>query len=263
MPRPPRPPALTVDVQRIVSEKLVATAEHHERLESTNDRAKQIARQEEEPPLPLLVVANQQSSGRGRGARSWWTGPQSLAFSLLVSLEHWTGGRARVPVTALAAGVALVEVLAPRLAPRTVGLEWPNDVCVEGRKLAGILVEAPTANRLVIGVGVNTNSRLSDVPAELQDRIATLCDRTATCHDHTELLVGWLQRWDHWFGCLPGQANLVAKAADRLCLQRGLHLRLRRGAEVHEGICRGIAADGALILETAEGLGKHYSGTLH
>lgn len=257
-----KPPALTVNVRRIVSEKLVASVEHHERLESTNDRAKQIARQEK-PLLPLLVVADQQSSGRGRRGRSWWTGQESLAFSLLVSLEHWTTGRARVPVTALAAGVALVEVLAPRLAPRTVGLEWPNDVCVEGRKLAGILVEAPTANRLVIGIGVNTNSRLRDAPAELQDRITTLVDLTATCHDHTDLLAGWLQSWNHWFGCLPGQTSLVAEAADRLCLQRGRHLRLRRGAEVHEGICRGIAADGALILETSEGPRNYYSGTLH
>jgi BirA family biotin operon repressor/biotin-[acetyl-CoA-carboxylase] ligase len=262
LPRSLRPPLLTVNARRIVSEKLVASVEHHERLESTNDRAKQIARQEK-PPLPLLVVADQQLSGRGRGARRWWTGKESLAFSLLVSLEHWTTGRARVPVTALAAGVALVEVLAPRLAPRTVGLEWPNDVCVEGRKLAGILVEAPTANRLVIGIGVNTNSRLRDAPAELQDRIATLFDLTAACHDHTDLLAGWLQCWNHWFGCLPGQADLVTEAADRLCLQRGQHLRLRRGAEVHEGTCRGIAADGALILETAEGLRNYYSGTLH
>lgn len=256
-----KPPAHPLNAGRIVAERLVATVEYHECLESTNERAKQLARQET-ARLPVLVVAEQQSAGRGRGGKSWWTGDGSLAFTLLAGIDHWPPNRAQLPVTALAAGVALVETLAPRLAPRTVGLEWPNDVCAAERKLAGILVEAPTANHLVVGIGVNTNSRLQDAPLELQGRIATLLDLTGTRHDHTEVLIDWLQRWGYWFGHLPEQAELVARAADRFCLQRGRNIRLRQGAEVHEGTCHGIAPDGALILETARGLRCFYSGTL-
>lgn len=258
----PKPLIRRLNPDRIVAEKLAAGVEYHEWLGSTNDRAKELARWES-VRLPLLIVADRQSAGRGRGAKSWWTGDGSLAFSLLVGIEHWGPDRGQLPITGLAAGVALVEVLAPRLAPRKVGLHWPNDVCVEERKIAGILVEATEGNRLVVGIGVNTNSRMSDVPPELQDRTATVFDLTAKCLDHTELLVDWLRRWGHWFRCLPQQGGLVARAADRLCLQHGRSLRLRQGDAVHEGTCRGISADGALLLETAEGLRNYYSGTLH
>lgn len=249
------------DFGQILTERLAVRVEHHEWLESTNDRAKQLARQGE-TRLPLLIVANHQSAGRGRDGKSWWTGDGNLAFTLLAGIDHWGTDRGQLPITALAAGVALVEALAPRLAPRAVGLEWPNDVCVERRKLAGILVEVPAAKRLVVGIGVNTNSRLRNAPAELQERIATLVDLTGTYHDNVELLLAWLRRWKHWFGCLPQQAALVAREADRLCLQRGRVLQLRQGGEVHVGTCRGISPDGGLILETARGTQNYYSGTL-
>ena len=75
-----------IDAVRILRETSVARVEHRPTLASTNDRAAQCAAQGVKD-LPLLVVADQQTAGRGRGSNRWWTGPGGLAFSLLVDAE--------------------------------------------------------------------------------------------------------------------------------------------------------------------------------
>jgi BirA family transcriptional regulator, biotin operon repressor / biotin---[acetyl-CoA-carboxylase] ligase len=212
--------------------------------------------------LPVLVLADRQTAGRGRGANRWWTGPGSLAFTLLVNTSSWNVPRERVSLTALVAGIALVEAVAPRIAQNPVGLHWPNDVYVGDRKLAGILVEMPTENRLVVGVGVNTNCRLADAPTELQERVATMFDLTGKCQDHTSLLVDWLDGWESWIRLLSPRGDEIGRRADALCLQRGQSLQVRLGTELHHGRCLGIAPSGALRLETSTGIREFRSGTI-
>ena len=72
-----------MDINRILRETFVVEVEHHDELGSTNDRAMQRAKQGASR-LPLLVIADRQTAGRGRGGNRWWTGPGSLAFSLLL-----------------------------------------------------------------------------------------------------------------------------------------------------------------------------------
>jgi hypothetical protein len=133
MPEPP------INVDRLLQETFVARVECHQTLGSTNDRARQCAA--EGGPLPLLVLAENQTSGRGRGSNRWWTGPGSLAFSLLLDAADLRIERSRSPLVALAAAVAVAETVAHRLPDRQVGIHWPNDVFADNRKLAGILVE--------------------------------------------------------------------------------------------------------------------------
>jgi BirA family biotin operon repressor/biotin-[acetyl-CoA-carboxylase] ligase len=240
---------------------LVASVEHHATLGSTNDRAKVLAR-EGGADLPALVLADEQSAGRGRGANRWWTGPGSLAFSLVVDTQSWNVPRERLAMIALAAGIAVVEAVSPRLSRHRAGLHWPNDVYVGQRKLAGVLVEVPAEGRLVVGVGVNTNCRLADAPGELADRVAALIDLSGRVQDHTSLLVDWLTAWADWAGRLPTEPERIGGRADELCLQRGRLVRVRQGAESYEGRCEGIALDGAFRLKTQEGVREFRSGTI-
>ncbi len=249
-----------IDQKRLMSDTFLASVEHHRSLSSTNDRAKALAR-ESRIDLPRLVVTDHQTAGRGRGTNRWWTGPGSLAFSLLLNSDLLGTPREQMPLTALVAGVALVEAVAPRVS-QNVGLHWPNDLYVGERKLAGILVEMPTENRLVVGVGINTNCRIADAPAELSERVTTLIDLTLSVQDHTSLLLDWLIGWGHWSGRLPTQAEEIGRRADGLCLQSGRRLRIRHGAELHEGRCLGIASDGALRLETKHGIRDFHSGAI-
>ena len=101
----------------------------------------------------------------------------------------------RPPVlTSLAVGVALVDALAPLVPGHEVGIHWPNDVMLDGRKLAGVLIEVLPDGKQVIGVGINVNNTAADVPDEVRPRVATLRDATSRTHDPTELLISLLNR---------------------------------------------------------------------
>jgi BirA family transcriptional regulator, biotin operon repressor / biotin---[acetyl-CoA-carboxylase] ligase len=293
-----------IDVVRILRETSVVRAEYRPTLVSTNDRAAQCAALGVKD-LPLVVVADQQTAGRGRGSNRWWTGPGALAFSLLVDAETVAAGEGRSPLMSLAAAVAVADVVAPLLPDRQVGLYWPNDVIVrrtdipvchrrtdipvcqnaadipvcqpspeaqgrqeclphqsQDRKLAGILVEVLPDRRHVIGIGLNTNNTAADAPAELQATVATLRDLSGRAHDQTALLIDLLRRLEQEFARLRSDAKSVAARADELCLDRGRSLTLRWGDRAITGLCRGIAADGAIRLETAGGEETFCSGTL-
>ena len=186
-------PSTHLDIARITASGFPARVEHHIELASTQDRARQRAA-EPEQPLPLLIVADRQTAGRGRGGNSWWTGAGSLAFSLLLDSAELGPRRSGAAPVSLTAGVAIIDAIAPLVAPHRVGLHWPNDVFVAGRKLAGVLVEVLADGRAIIGVGLNANNRAADAPVELQPHVATLRDLTGREHDQTDLLVELMQR---------------------------------------------------------------------
>ena len=173
----------------------VARAEHHESITSTNDRAAEW-RWIGAERLPLLVVADRQTAGRGRGGNRWWTGPGALSFSLAVEAKTVAADDTRSPLVALAVAVAVVETVAPLLPNQPVRIHWPNDVLAGERKLSGILVEVLPNRRHVIGIGLNTNNTLADAPAELQAVACTLRDLSGKEHDQTSMLIELLQRME-------------------------------------------------------------------
>ena len=253
---------MRLDIDRLREATFIARAEHHAVLGSTNDRARQLAGEPAEG-LPLLIVADQQTAGRGRGTNRWWTGPGSLALSLLLdSRQVPLAEPSQSPLVALAVAVALVETLAPRLPHQTVGIHWPNDVMAAGRKLAGILIEATPERRFIVGIGVNTNNSMADAPAELKTTATTMLDLTGQAHDPTTLLIDLLGNLQRGFGGMAESPESIALRADRLCLQHGRPLTLRSGNRTISGRCEGIAPDGALKLDTSEGRRTFYSGVL-
>ncbi len=162
-------------------------------LDSTQFRARALAEAGRVSASPALVVADRQTAGRGRGNNRWWTGEGSLAFSLLVDPQQFGFPPRVVPRLSLAAGVAVIDAIAPRLSGQSLGLHWPNDVYVGRGKLAGILVEVLPDGRHIIGIGLNSNNTAADAPPEIRESIATLADLTGRAHDHTDLLVALLE----------------------------------------------------------------------
>ena len=250
-----------MDTDRLIRETFAARVEHHQTLKSTNDRARQCAA-EGAGRLPLLVVADCQTAGRGRGANRWWTGEGSLACSLLLDAGAMGIVPARSPLIALAAAVAIVRTVAPLLTARCVGLHWPNDVFVDDRKLAGILVEGLSDRLYVVGIGVNTNNTLEQAPRELRDKLTTLRELTQVDHDRTTILSTLLKHLGDLLGRLSSTPERIAEAADSFCLQRGRVLTVRTGGRSVSGRCEGIASDGALLLDTDRGRKSIYSGVL-
>ncbi len=218
-------------------------------IDSTNSELMRRARAGDRSPT--LLVALEQSAGRGRRGKQWQSRPgASLTFSLGLPLQpaDWSG-------LSLAVGVSLAESLHP-----DVKLKWPNDLWLQGRKLGGILVEVAVSGErrhAVIGVGLNVELP-GPLPAPADEAVALPPVPPAALQ---ELLPGrdagdWLaavvpaltrdlQRFEQ-----QGFAAFAARFAARDALA-GLELRLSDG---QQGRGAGVGPDGALRLRTAGGL---------
>lgn len=250
-----------LDVARLSAAPLVDRVAHSATIDSTNAEARRKAT-DLDPGERWLFVAEAQTAGRGRGANAWWTGAGSLAFSLLFDPRRTGVAPAQLPMLPLAAALALVEALAADAAPHELGIHWPNDVFLAGRKLAGVLVEGLGDGRVILGLGVNVNNRLAAAPTDVQRRAVTLCELLGREFDRTQLLCGTLAQLQANCRQLAETPELLARRGHALCLQRGRELLLETGAERVRGRCLGISDEGALLLETESGVQTHYSGAL-
>lgn len=192
---------------------MVSGVEYEPRVPSTNLRAAEAARRGVDEGY--LVVADYQTAGRGRMGRRWEAPPGS---SLLVSiLLRPTVATRLVGLTPLLVGLALAEVVDGYCLDHTVGLKWPNDLLVDGTKVAGVLLErvadAPSTGGdtpVVVGVGVNVDWR--GVQRDGAEARWSLAEAIGAGVDRWRVLagvVGVLSRtYDDWqadpTGFLPG-----------------------------------------------------------
>lgn len=240
------------------------TVERLAETTSTMVRAREIAA-DPAVPLPAVVVADRQLRGRGRGDASWWQPPGSLAASLVIggdSRPAAGAGPTPTPVWSLVCGVAVAETLRQLEPEVRTEVRWPNDVEVGGRKLAGILVEVPVSGRAIFGIGVNTTGAAIAAPEPLRQRLVTMPDLTGRCLPRGPLLATLLPRL---LGLIQESGRdpdtLVARYRP-LCSLEGRMLVVHQGGEQLHGLCRGIAADGGLILDTAVGRRHVICGSL-
>ena len=215
-------------------------------------------------PEPLLLVAEQQSAGRGRLGRSWQSRRgDSLTFSLSLPLEpaDWSG-------LSLAVGISVAESLDPPAAgqarhtsPPRIRLKWPNDLWLSTpqgeRKLAGILVETASGDdtrQVVIGVGINIRPvplpaadpalAAAVAPGGLQELDPGM-DAAQALLRIVPALVQAVQAFEQ-FGFAPFQARFAVR--DVLC---GRAVQLSDGTQ---GTAHGVTENGALLVHTADGM---------
>ena len=200
----------------------------------------------------LVVAAEYQSSGRGRLGRTWTTPPRSaLLMSVLlrpvtVEAARWPWLGLLVPLAVAAAVRAVAEVPAQ--------VKWPNDVLVEDRKLAGILLERIEGPAAVVGIGLNVTLRESEKPHEaatsLELEKATTTDRATVM---TAVLRELASRYQSWVGA-NGDPDVVLPEYRELSatLGRTVRVELPDGTFL-EGTARDLADDGRLIVDSADG----------
>jgi BirA family transcriptional regulator, biotin operon repressor / biotin---[acetyl-CoA-carboxylase] ligase len=216
---------------------------HHRLTDSTNERAKALA--EAGTVHGTLVTAEEQQAGRGRQGRVWSAPPGSSVLMSIVLREL----DERHELLPLAAAVAICEAL-----PLDAAIKWPNDVWIDRRKLAGILVEGrPQEGWAVLGIGLNVMTEA--FPPELADTATSL--RLAGVTARPESVLGAIvESLSEWLGA-PAESVLAAwRSRDAL---KGERVRWSGG----QGIADGIGDTGALLVKTRTGPVTLDAGEVH
>lgn len=259
------------DLARLTAANLVAQIDHHESLGSTSDRALQLAAAGV-GTLPLLVLTEQQTAGRGRGINRWFAQEGALTFSLVLAAPPNELPSHRWPEVALATGLAVCEALQSLAPSADLQVKWPNDVYLAGRKICGILSESVPGwrDRLVVGIGVNVNNRSqesgggSQESVELRRTAIALIDYDKLPRDLTAVLLAILDHFERrWSELLAsGFAPLAAAYRDR-CILTGKTVTIQQpGGATLVGLCRGIDESGVLRLHNLSGEHRVLSGTV-
>ena len=217
---------------------------HFDRIDSTNLEARRLAEEGEGGPLWLL--ADEQTLGRGRLGRSWVSEPGNLYATFLFAITEGPQAAAQVSFVAALAVHDMVTALKPALSPR---IKWPNDVLIDGAKFCGVLPEvvgaAPT--RIAIGCGVN----IAHAPEGTPYPVTALGAELAVAAVLAELdrsLTRRLALWDEGRGFPAIRAAWAERA-----LGIGGTVSATAGTKQLTGTFKGLAGDGALLLEAADG----------
>jgi BirA family transcriptional regulator, biotin operon repressor / biotin---[acetyl-CoA-carboxylase] ligase len=224
---------------------------HHRVCDSTNERARTLA--VAGAPHGSLVTADEQAAGRGRQGRRW-TAPAGTAVLMSLVVRDLDERHALLP---LAVAVAVCEAC-EALAPVSCTLKWPNDVLIDQRKLAGILIEGrPREGWAVIGVGLNVTSAAAELPPELR-HVATSLRITAgnaapTVAEALRTLVDALERR------LRDEPRAILSAWRERDALRGRPVRWPSG----EGVAAGVDDSGALLVDSANGRVALDAGEVH
>jgi len=210
-----------------VNARLGTPRVHHRRTDSTNARARELAGAG--APHGTLVTADEQMAGRGRQGRTW-TAPPGRALLMSLVLRDWPR------LLPLAAALAVAET-----AGEAAQIKWPNDVQLEGRKVAGILAEGRSQEGwMVLGVGLNVAVRPDDFPPGLRDTAATLGREPADVEPALHELLGALGAWLS----VPHDDVVTAfRARDALA---GREVSWAGG----NGVADGIDGEGRLVVRT-------------
>jgi BirA family biotin operon repressor/biotin-[acetyl-CoA-carboxylase] ligase len=238
--------------------------EYHERIGSTNDRGRELAR---EGRSGIVVVADEQTGGRGRKDRTW-SGPPGGIYCSIVLDPYLDPDD--VPMLTLGAAVATAR--AAREAGVPAGIKWPNDVVVpvgdgkpvdadrhtgtvregdlEERKLAGILTER-AAGRVVVGIGVNANVDAERLPAgatTMRELVGAIGRRV------------FLQCLLEEFHDLAADPAAILPAWRELATTLGRRVRVDTPAGEVIGVARDVERPGRLVVETTDGLRRVTTG---
>ncbi len=249
---------------------LATRIELHEEIGSTQERARELAR--EGAPHGTLVLSKVQTGGRGRLGRRWGSPAGGLWMSLVLRPDLPAEVAAR---TTHAAAVGVAKAL------RELGVEarikWPNDLLVDGRKICGILAESSVENVpvaakkagagergrvdfVVLGVGLNANLDPGDLGVP-EGEATTLRSELSRDLDLTALLDSLLSHLDFELGRIEDFGAILDDWRALNCTL-GYRVRVRRFGEVLEGIAFDLGPEGELLLKTRDVVIELFEGEI-
>lgn len=234
-------------------------------IDSTNDHASRLLANDYE--APFIVISNQQTLGRGRMGRTWHSPPSSNLYMSLGSRPYVRPDR--MQLFTLWMGVYVARLLRTRLS-LDIGVKWPNDLFVEGKKLGGMLtearVDADTLRELVFGIGLNVNQTQRDLPNELKHSASSLRELTGREQDLNRIAALLIEAiYTGYQAFLAGniRATFEDMWPDFDILKGQLIQAETRNGNI-QGVAQGLDDRGSLILKLKQGrLTTLNSGEVH
>lgn len=231
--------------------------EYHQQIGSTNERARELARAG--APEGTLIVAEEQTAGRGRRGRGWTSPFAEGIFASLILRPLMSPFEA--PKLTLLAAVAICHAIRTVCGLEAV-LKWPNDVQVEGKKVCGILVEMgaemDSVNYVVIGSGINANVRMESFPPDVQATAGSLNQFTGHHVDRVALLAEYLHVLERLYQLgMKDQFQTLIDEVRKLSITIGKWVDVHTTEGVWEGEAVAIDESGALVVVDADGQEHH------
>lgn len=220
----------------------------YDRVGSTNDVAKQLADAGE--PEGTVIIADEQTAGRGRLGRAWVAPPHSSILMSLVLRPNLAPSQTARVTMAVALGACEAICAETGLA---VQIKWPNDLLVHGKKIAGILLEAgivgDALEYVIVGIGINVNFNVASI-AEVSNDATTIADELERPFPRVRLVQALLQSIEEYY--LRVNENLVSEFSAHLATLNQW-VRAQTPAGIEEGVAERVNENGALILRRADG----------
>jgi BirA family biotin operon repressor/biotin-[acetyl-CoA-carboxylase] ligase len=206
-----------------------------------------------------VIVAEEQTEGRGRRSRAWYS-PRSLGlyFTALLPETLLDTTPSKLPfITAL----ATVETL-QTAGCADVSIKWPNDIITDKKKIAGILIEKPArVNTYILGIGINVHHRPGDFPPDLRESATSIFLETGGDISRNVLAGSLLKNINRKIKELVDSGETAILAAYiSLCETLGKKVEVLNGTDTISGTAETVAPDGSLIIRTAKGQKKVYAG---
>ena len=221
--------------------------------DSTNNRAKLFA--SEGAPEGTLVVAEEQTRGRGRRGRQWFSPPGEGIYTSIILRPSISPNEA--PKLTLMASVAVAEALLA-MTSLAITIKWPNDILINGRKIAGILTEISTEmdriDYVVIGVGINVNTPRKSLPPDIEDTATSVFMETGKPFPRIALLRAYLEWLEIYYEIFRTKGfEPVMKRWKSLAGIIGRHISVDLIDRVRTGEVLDVDKDGFLILRGQDG----------
>ncbi len=227
---------------RLIGQNVICYA----RLTSTMDAARQAARQG--APEGTIVIANEQTNGRGRLKRVWLSSNGCIAMSLILRPQL-----AQVPSLIMAASLAVMHTIESVTGLKSE-IKWPNDIMIRGRKVCGILIEndlqGKRVNHSIIGIGINVNLRLADF-LEIQSIATSLSDELGKDVSRLSIVRALLFELERLY--LESTAESVYEEWRDNLITLGKRVRVTADKTFYEGIAEAVDRDGSLQLRVLDG----------
>ncbi|MBO4748843.1 MAG: biotin--[acetyl-CoA-carboxylase] ligase [Lachnospiraceae bacterium] len=224
----------------------------YEIIDSTNLEAKRLAAQGEAGGI--VVTARAQTAGRGRRGRTWESpADANLYFTLLLRPEFETQ---KASMLTIVMALAVAKGILENISNIPLGIKWPNDIWVNGRKVCGILTELTLdknkIDNVIIGVGINVEAQ--SFPEELRDSAAALGE-FGQAPDKATLLSAILRQFDALYAqfCAAGDLTPLMDEYRALSLNLGRSVRILDPKGEYEAVARDVSPTGELIVELPDG----------